>query len=171
MKPKDKYITLLKEQIDKLDSKTFDLTAWKQSTILILSSAFGQNDVRIKAIESIEYEYSSWSLRDESGNKDPIKILCRETLQTIIKEIELSDSFVSGHDNCDTDLGFIWEAFENDLTGARSKALKKLLSEENNQDIKNTEIDILLQELPDETKRSILKHILLSEEIRKWLLK
>ncbi len=170
MKPKEKYITLLKEQLDKLDSNSFDLAAWKRSTIMILSSVFGPNNVRTKAIESIEHEYNSWSLRDESGTKDPVKIICRETLQSIINEIELSDTLIIHHAGSDTDLSFIWEAFENELTGARSKALRKLISEESNDDIKNTEVDILLQELPDETKRNILKHILLSEELKKWLL-
>jgi len=170
MKPKDKYITLLKGQLDKLDSKSFDLAAWKRSTIMILSSVFGPNNVRTKAIESIEHEYNSWSLRDESGSKDPVKIICRETLQAIINEIELSDTLIIHHEESDTDLGFIWESFENELTGAKSKALRNILTKENNHDIRNTEIDILLQELPDETKRNILKRILLSEELKKWLL-
>ena len=172
MEPKNKYLALLNEQLDKLNSTAFDLAAWKKSTMLILSSVFGSDNVRTKAIESIEYEYNSWSLRDESGTKDPIKIICRETLQAIINEIELSDTFfVHTTDSFTTDLTFIWEAFENELTGSKSKSLKKILSEEKNQNLKNTNIDIILQELPDETKRDILKQILLSEELKKWFLK
>ncbi len=84
MKPKEKYIVLLSEQLDKLNSTTFDFTAWKKSTVLLMSSIFGVNNVRTKAIESIEYEFNSWSLRDESGTKNPLIIICRETLQSII---------------------------------------------------------------------------------------
>jgi len=172
MEAKDKYIALLNEQLNKLNSTAFDLAAWKKSTILILSSVFGSGNVRTKAIESIEYEYNSWSLRDESGTKDPIKIICKETLQAIISEIELSDTFIIQSSESDnTSLAFIWEAFENELTGSKSKALKKILSEEKNPNLKNTNIDIILQELPDETKRNILKQILLSEELKKWFLK
>ncbi len=172
MKPKEKYIALLSEQLDKLNSTTFDLTAWKKSTVLILSSIFGTNNVRTKAIESIEYEFNSWSLRDESGTKEPLKIICKETLQSIISEIELSDTFIIHETNTDrASLDFIWEAFENELTGSKSKALKKTVAEEKNPDLKNTNIDIILQELPDETKRNILKQILLSEELKEWFSK
>ncbi len=171
MKPKDKYLALLGEQLEKLNSTTFDLAAWKKSTILILSSVFGSGNVRTKAIESIEYEYNSWSLRDETGTKDPIKIICRETLQAIINEIELSDTFIiHTTDSGSANLAFIWEAFENELTGSKSKSLKNILLEEKNPNLKNTNIDIILQELPDETKRNILKQILLSEELKKWFL-
>ncbi len=168
MKPKEKYIALLKNQLDKLNSPTFDLAAWKKSTILILSSIFGAGDVRTYAIESIEYEYNSWSLRDESGSKDPVRIICRETLLAIIDEIELSDTFIVPTREENMNLAFIWEAFENELTGSNSKLLKKTVLEEKNPNLRNTNIDIILQELPDETKRNILKHILLSEELKKW---
>ncbi len=168
MNDKEKYISLLNEQLKKLDSSSFDLSAWKKSTTLILSSLFGPNNVRTKAIESIEYEFNSWSLRDETGSKDPVKLICRETLQVIINEIELSDTiFIHNSDN-GISLSFIWEVFENELTGAKSKDLKKILTDEKNNDIKNTEIDIILQELPDDTKRNILKHILLSKELKAW---
>jgi len=170
MNNKDKYISLLKEQLIKLDSPNFDLAAWKKSTILILSTIFGENNIRTKSIESIDYEYNSWSLRDESGSKDPVKVICSETLQSIIKEIELSDDIFHRPEDS-SDLNFIWEAFENELTGSKSKALKKILSEEKNSDIRNTEIDIILQELPDQTKRNILKQILLSSELKKWFSK
>ena len=170
MNNKDKYISLLKEQLIKLDSPNFDLAAWKKSTILILSTIFGENNIRTKSIESIDYEYNSWSLRDESGSKDPVKVICSDTLQSIIKEIELSDDIFHRPEDS-SDLSFIWEAFENELTGSKSKALKKILSEEKNSDIRNTEIDIILQELPDQTKRNILKQILLSSELKKWFSK
>jgi RNA recognition motif-containing protein len=170
MNDREKYLSLLKKQLDKLDSAVFDLAAWKRSTVMILSSIFGTSDARTKTIESIEYEYNSWSLRDETGSKDPIKDIFRETLQTIINEIELSDTFATYSENS-SDVGFIWEAFENELTGAKSKALKRVLTEEKNNDIRNTEIDIILQELPDDTKRNILKHILLSEKLKLWLSK
>lgn len=169
MNNKDKYISLLKEQLNKLDSPGFDLSAWKRSTILILSTIFGENNIRTKSIETIDYEYNSWSLRDETGSKDPVKVICRETLEAIINEIELSDNIELTSTTKPVDLSFIWEAFENELTGAKLKELRRILSTKNNADIKNTEVDIILQELPDETKRNILKQILLSKELKDWL--
>jgi len=168
MRAKEKYIALLKNQLEKLSSPAFDLASWKKATVMILSSLFGENDAHTQAIESIEYEYSSWSLRDESGTKDPVKETCKETLEAIINELELSDT-ISAKSNADTsDLNFIWEAFEDELTGSKLKTLKKLLTEEKNPDLKNTGIDIILQELPDDANRNILKQILLSEELKNW---
>ncbi|NPA36328.1 MAG: hypothetical protein GXO47_05715 [Chlorobi bacterium] len=169
MNTKNKYIELLNRQLEKLEEPNFELSAWKRSTILILSSIFGENNFRTRSIETIEYEYSSWSLRDESGNKDPVKAICKETLQTIISEIELSDNFSEKPSN-NTNLHFIWEAFENALTGAKSKELKRTLTEEQNEELKKTETDLILQKLPDDTKKNILKQILLSGELKDWLL-
>ena len=168
MKAKEKYIALLKNQLEKLNSPAFDLASWKKATVMILGSLFGEKDPHTQAIESIEYEYSSWSLRDESGTKDPVKVTCKETLEAIINELELSDTIATVSSTGKSNLNFIWEAFENELTGAKTKELKKLLLEEKNPDLKNTGIDIILQELTDDTKRNILKQILMSEELKNW---
>lgn len=171
MEQKEKYLALLNEQLEKINSKSFDLIAWKKSTALLVANLFGQEDTRTRSIDSIEYEYNSWSLRDESGTTDPVKVLCKETLQTIIQELKLTDILELPDKYTDqTDLQFIWEAFEDELTGARLKKLRKELTETSNAELKLAEIDILLQELPEETKRNIIRKILSSESLKKWLL-
>ena len=82
-----KEIDLLKAQIDKLNAKGFDLDAWKKYTIIILARIFGENTQKIKQIDSIEYDYSSWSLRDTTGSNsylDTCKKLGKEILCLMI---------------------------------------------------------------------------------------
>jgi hypothetical protein len=54
-KQTEKQIELIKKQLSKLDSKDFDLSGWKSSTIVILSRIFGDTYQGIKAIENIKY--------------------------------------------------------------------------------------------------------------------
>ena len=86
-----KEIELLKEQIKKLDVKNFDLEAWKKYTIVLLARIFGDDSQKIKQIENIEYDYSSWALRYTSGISSYLntcKKLGKEILDASISEIE-----------------------------------------------------------------------------------
>ena len=65
----EKEIQLLEQQIEKLDTKDFDLQAWKKYTIVILARIFGNKNEKIRLVEKLDYEFSSWSLRDASGNE------------------------------------------------------------------------------------------------------
>ncbi len=47
----EKEIALLKEQIDRLDEKNFDLEAWKNHTIIFLERIFGKDNSKIKMIK------------------------------------------------------------------------------------------------------------------------
>ena len=87
-----KEIQLLEQQIDKLGSKDFDLSAWKKYTVIILARIFGEKNEKIRQIEKLEFEFSSWSLRDASGNEsyeEGTKKLAREILQASIDELNL----------------------------------------------------------------------------------
>ncbi|MCF6342481.1 MAG: hypothetical protein L3J31_06720, partial [Bacteroidales bacterium] len=64
-----KEIKLLEQQISRLSNTGFDLEAWKKYTIIVLARIFGSNDEKIRQVEQLESEFSSWSLRDASGNK------------------------------------------------------------------------------------------------------
>ena len=52
----DKQIELIQNQIDILEDKEFDLSAWKSSTILVLDRIFGSDFQGIKSIENIKYK-------------------------------------------------------------------------------------------------------------------
>jgi len=70
---KDKYIELLNRQFTKLEDVDFDLEAWKASTIAVLNRVFGETDLRVKQIEQLKIDYSSWALRDSNSNYKPIE--------------------------------------------------------------------------------------------------
>lgn len=85
-----KEIELLQAQIDKLNNRDFDLDAWKQYTVVLLSRIFGENNPKVHQIDKIEYDFSSWSLRDTTGKSaymETCKKLGREVLQASIDEL------------------------------------------------------------------------------------
>jgi len=84
---KAEAISLLEQQLQKINAKDFDLDAWKKYTIILLSKIFGDDNQKIKLIEQLEYEFNSWSLRDASGNEsyeDGTKKLATEIIQASI---------------------------------------------------------------------------------------
>ncbi|MDX1284332.1 MAG: hypothetical protein R3182_04950, partial [Draconibacterium sp.] len=81
----EKEIALLREQLVRLDEKKFDLEAWKNHTLIFLERIFGKDSSKLKLIQEIHYDYSSWSLRDTAAagktkDKDPVKMRAREIL-------------------------------------------------------------------------------------------
>jgi hypothetical protein len=125
-----KEIDLLNKQIAKLEVKDFDLEAWKKYTIIILARIFGDNSQKIRQIESIEYDYSSWSLRDTSGSSsylETCKKLGEEILEASIEELKtfgLPDRSQEG-----TDMYFeaITNALKDELKGSQFRELRDIL--------------------------------------------
>lgn len=89
---KEKYIKLLDKQIGKLSLDDFDLDAWKISTTHLFTLIFNGQDPKIKEINDLRIDNSSWTLRDSSPRNNPIetcKRKCREILDIAKDEIEL----------------------------------------------------------------------------------
>ncbi|WP_462253907.1 hypothetical protein [Ekhidna sp.] len=89
---KTQYIKLLKKQVGKLEEDSFELEAWKTSSITVIERIFGKEDIRAKKIEELKIDYSSWALRDSNSNYKPVeiaKLKGKEILTTAIDEIEL----------------------------------------------------------------------------------
>lgn len=87
----EREIGLLKEQIDRLNEKKFDLEAWKNQTVIFLERIFGKESTKVKLIKELHYDYSSWSLRDTTGaglSKDPVRFQARGILEATIEELE-----------------------------------------------------------------------------------
>lgn len=124
-----KEIAILKKQIERLDVKDFDLEAWKKFTIVMLARIFGDTSEKIRQIESIEYDYSSWSLRDTSGSSsylESCKKLGRKILEASIEELEtfgLPDK--SGED--DKFFRIIIDALQDELKGSQFRQLKDVI--------------------------------------------
>ncbi len=87
-----KEITLLRDQIERLDLKPFDLQSWKTNSIMVLGRIFGENSRKLDLIRNIQPDFSSWSLRDATGRMtqmDVCRKMGREVLEACISELEI----------------------------------------------------------------------------------
>ncbi|MBE0636961.1 MAG: hypothetical protein IH598_00400 [Bacteroidales bacterium] len=162
----EKQIELLKHQIEKLDHKNFDLTAWKTHTMILLARIFGEDSQKIKQIEKLEYEYNSWSLRDTTGHSaylDSCKKLGREILEASITEIEvLGTPRKSGNLTAGMDFNVVLNALNDELKGFQYKNLVKTLKAEILPDEKRRLVNEIIRDTGEETLRNILENILLN---------
>ncbi len=174
-----KEIDLLKQQIDKLNVPDFDLDAWKTFTIILLERIFGPQSHKIKQIENINYDYSSWSLRDASGdssNIDACKKLGWEILTASIQELEnfgfpetaqISEEDIARSGKIETEN--IVSCFEDELKVSQLKELKAILLSGDNFDDKKSRLVGKLKEFGVNTAPEILSNIILDESISQAL--
>lgn len=164
-----KEIKLLEEQISKLEVKKFDLEAWKQYTIVLLARIFGDDNQKIRQIEKIEYDYSSWSLRDTSGSSaylETCKKLGKEILQASIDELNafgLPDLSQPAQDHVSVEI--ILNALEDYLKVSQFRKLKSIINTEMPDEEKKKEIKELLKDLQKEDTLNIVLNILSSNEL------
>jgi len=156
----EKEITLLKEQIARLDDKKFDLEAWKNRTIIFLERIFGKENSKIKMIQNLHYDYSSWSLRDtfaggSAKDKDPVRIQAKEILDAVISELENLGLPQQKHEKLK-----IKELLEDELTGRQSKELETILK--SGEQEKEEKIQEILEGLEKENLASIISKLLTS---------
>ena len=157
-----KEISILKKQIERLDIKDFDLEAWKKFTIVMLARIFGDTSEKIRQIESIEYDYSSWSLRDTSGSStylDSCKKLGRKILEASIEELEafgLPD--VTGEE--DKFFQIIIDALQDELKGSQFRDLKDIIIKTKKEAELKEKVREILNDLDTGVPVDILKSIL-----------
>jgi len=125
-----KEIELLNKQVEKLNRKDFDLEAWKEYTIVIIGRIFGESSHKINLIRNIEYEHSSWSLRDTSGQSaiESCKKLGREILEASIAELENFGVPRSSENSGVKLVEIINEALQDELKGSQYKELKQIMN-------------------------------------------
>ena len=124
----EKEITLLKAQREKLSVKSFDLDGWKNQTLLLAQRVFGKYHPVLKMINDLKYDYSSWHLRDVTGNKeteDPVRVQARQILDAAIAELE-----ALGVPSPETQANPVWEILEKELTGKQLKELQDILADD-----------------------------------------
>lgn len=159
-----KEIKLLEEQIGKLESKNFDLEAWKQYTIVLLARIFGDNNQKIQQVEKIEYDYSSWSLRDTSGSSaylETCKKLGKEILQASIDELKsfgLPDLNESQEKYITVEI--LIESLEDELKVSQFRELKKLINSSKPREEKINTAREILKNLDKEASFNIILNIL-----------
>lgn len=156
----EKEIALLKEQIARLYEKKFDLQAWKNHTLIFLERIFGKENSKIKMIQSLTYDYSSWSLRDTAAGgsdkeKDPIRIQAREILEAAIAELESLGLPQEKQEKL-----IIKELLEDELTGKQVKNLNAILNAEEKD--KEEKIIEILETLEKESLANTIAKLLTS---------
>ena len=169
----EKEIQLLKAQIEKLKAKDFDLDAWKKATIIIMARIFGENTLKIKQIESIEYDYSSWSLRDTTGSNiylDSCKKLGREILQASVDELETLGLPVT-EASSDEFFNVITSALQDELKGSRVREINQILASGDRPEEKKDKILEKLKEYGSDISHDILSNILTSAPMIKKFIK
>ncbi len=153
-----KEIELLKKQLVKLDEKSFDLEAWKKQTLLFLDRIFGQQHSIVSLINDLKYDYSSWNLRDATGNEksdDPVKMQAKEILDAAILELE-----TLGLPERARSAEKLWEFLEEELTGKQLKEIKSIL--DSGDENKLDKISSILSTLEKENLLNILSRLLIS---------
>lgn len=156
----EKEISLLKEQIARLDEKKFDLEAWKNRTVIFLERIFGKESPKLKMIQNLHYDYSSWSLRDtfaggSAKDKDPVRIQAREILEAIIYELENLGLPQEKKEKLK-----IRELLEDELTGKQVKEIDILLNSDDQE--RTDKIAEILQNLPNENLATVISKLLTS---------
>ena len=156
----EKEIALLKEQINRLNEKDFDLEAWKNHTIIFLERIFGKDTSKIKMIKELRYDYSSWSLRDtaaagKSKDKDPLRMQAQELLEATISELENLGvpREKPGNDR-------LWELLQDELTGKQIKEIQALIKTEDPE--KTDKIADVLEKLEKEDLSMVIARLLIS---------
>ncbi len=169
-----KEIQLLEQQIKRLDEKGFELEAWKKYTIVILARIFGPKDEKISQIEKLEYEFTSWSLRDASGNEsyeEGTKKLAREILQAAIDELKIFG--IPEKEEEEDQSGKAIQDFMNilldEMKGSQVKQLKTILSSRENKEEKRRQIRELLSGIDEHEVYEILASMLMHPEAVKLI--
>ena len=139
-------ISLLRDLIDRLDHKPFDLQSWKTNAIMILGRIFGENSQKVEMIRSIQPDFSSWSLRDATGRLsqlDACRKMGREVLEAVIAELEAFGPPVkrdpSGSHNL---LGL-----EDFITGKQAREIAQIITSDQPDDDKVSKISELIKDL------------------------
>jgi len=151
-------IELLKQQIASIDTKKFDLEAWKAPTLMFVSRIFGVTSEHVRQIRELKYDYSSWTLRDTSGGgqlTDPVRVRAKEILEAAISELQNLGTLpkviaISG----------VLESFRKELTGKEMQDLEKILHLNENE--KHQALKSFLNERDKKMLRSVLIDLLLN---------
>lgn len=162
----EKSIEVLEGQIQKLDAKEFDLTAWKNFTILLLERIFGRQSQKIESINKIKYDQGSWVLRDETGYTNSMaacKKLGREVLEEAIVELE---TFGLPEESPDTiPFGSVLNALKDELTGSQFREIKKAVEEKGAIEDRKKILITKLQVFGSDTAWAIVASILADETV------
>jgi len=162
-----KEIELLERQIVSLDASDFDFEAWKKYSILILERIFGSTNEKVKQLENIDFEYSSWSLRDASGNEsygEGSKRLAKEVIKASIDELTIYGLPVNnnkGEDAVHELINIILDEFK----GSQVRELSKILASRDSKIEKKRRVKEIIEEIGEHSCYDIIANILMKSGI------
>ena len=155
---KELEIELLNKQVAKLNADDFDLEAWKGGAIILLERIFGPDNQKIKQLEKIKYDQSSWALREAKGSN----IAMDELNQFGLPE-EIADAQAAPFKTV------IVEALENELKISQYRAVVRIIDSDKKLVEKQKELIDTLHQYGHDVAENILTNILLSEQTKKYL--
>jgi len=153
-----KEIELLQLQINKLEAKGFDLEAWKIFTISTLERIFGHNSHKIEQINSLKYDFSSWTLRDTTGSQDSIKKKAKVIIESAINE--LNQFGLPDMKKNEEPTNLIAEILKDELKGSEYKRITKIIDENENDETKSKHLTDLLDDIDKKTKDQIILNLM-----------
>lgn len=121
----EKEITLLKDQIAKLQEAKFDLEVWKNQTMIYVERIFGKDSAKLKLIRDLHYDYSSWNLRDTAGagsSGDPVRTQARGILEATVEELEKLGLPAAGNER-----DHLPDLLRDELTGKQFREIETIL--------------------------------------------
>lgn len=156
----EKEIGLLQSQIGKLEERDFDLEAWKNHTAIFLERIFGKESSKIGMIKALNYDYSSWSLRDTAAagktkDKDPVRLQAEEILKATIAELQSL-----GLPQAKKEKEQVWELLDDELTGKQVKEIDAILKTDDKG--KTEKIADILENLQKENLATVIAKLLTS---------
>ena len=170
-----KEIKLLQQQIDKLYTDDFELEPWKKYTVVLLERIFGAETEKIRMIREIDFEFSSWSLRDASGNEsyeESSKKQAREILQAAIDELKIFGlPDVSKKEQSEKALLTLLNCLLDELKGSQVKQLKVIFSSGDSSEEKKRKVKEILQSLGETGAYEVLTNMLFLPEAQHILIK
>lgn len=139
----------LSQLLKAIDQKNFDLDVWKIKASLVLKKIFGESDEKLKLLQALHYDYSSWTLRDQSGSKkaDTVKEEARGLVEAAILEIELESK---GNPAV--------EGLQKELTGAQMERLQQLIQQTS---VEEKDVVEFISQISPEIKDRVLARLLM----------
>lgn len=168
-----KEIQMLQKQIDKLENDDFDLEAWKSGATIILERLFGGKNQKIRQIEKIKYDQSSWALREAKGSKNMMEACKRqgkEILHIAMDELEhfgLPDEIAEVQ--ATPFKAIIVKALENELKIAQYREVMRIIDSDLKIEEKEKKLIQTLNSYGHDFAENILASILLSEQTKQYL--
>ncbi len=168
-----KETQFLNKQIEKLEAEDFDLEAWKSGTIVLLERLFGVDNQKIRQVEKIKYDQSSWALREAKGSKNMMETCKRQGKEILEIAKDELEYFGTPEEVTDAQSApfktTIVQAMEQELKIAQYREVVQIIHADKPLDEKQKDLIDALNGYGHEVTDHILTAILLSEQTKKHL--